>query len=159
MFGKSYDGLIIPAIFKIIIIQLFLFGSALADVDFVPVYHPTLEVSKLSGEIKIDGELDDSGWKNAARADNFAEHSPGDQTKPPVNTEAIITYDESKLYIAMICYDDPAVIRASFCERDRGIGADDNICLLIDTYGDASWAYELNVNPYGIQADAIWSWR
>ncbi|MCP4706372.1 MAG: carbohydrate binding family 9 domain-containing protein, partial [candidate division Zixibacteria bacterium] len=84
-------------------------------------------------------------------------HSPGDQTKPPVNTEAFITYDDNKLYIAMICYDDPSVIRASFCERDRGVGADDNICLLIDTYGDASWAYELNVNPYGIQADAIWS--
>ncbi|MFC1475362.1 DUF5916 domain-containing protein, partial [Candidatus Zixiibacteriota bacterium] len=100
--------------------------------------------------------LKDSGWQSAAKADNFAEHTPGDQTKPPVETEAFITYDDDNLYVAMICYDDPATIRASYCERER-VGADDNICLLIDTYADASWAYELNVNPYGIQADAIWS--
>ncbi|RKX19935.1 MAG: hypothetical protein DRP51_06555 [Candidatus Zixiibacteriota bacterium] len=156
MVGRGVKKNTISAVLYILFIQLFLFGIALAD-DFVPAYYPTLEVSKLSGEIKIDGELNDSGWENAAKADNFAEHSPGDQTKPPVNTEAFITYDENKLYVAMICYDDPSIIRASFCERDRGIGADDNICLLIDTYGDASWAYELNVNPYGIQADAIWS--
>lgn len=156
MFGKLLKESINFIILSILLIPL-LFGFAYANEDFVPVYNPTLEVSKLSGEIKIDGLLDDSGWKNMAKADNFAEHKPGNQTKPPVNTEAFITYDDNKLYVAMICYDDPAVIRASFCERDRGIGADDNICLLIDTYGDASWAYELNVNPYGIQGDAIWS--
>jgi hypothetical protein len=120
------------------------------------VYNPTLEVSRTTESIKIDGELDDIGWQNVARVGNFAEHSPGDQTKPPVETEALITYDNKYLYVAMICYDDPNLVRASFCERER-VGSDDNICLLIDTYGDASWAYELNVNPYGIQADAIWS--
>ncbi|MCP4704669.1 MAG: carbohydrate binding family 9 domain-containing protein [candidate division Zixibacteria bacterium] len=157
MLGNRVQTSINAKIMTLLFTQLLLFGLVHADEDFTPVYNPTMEVSKITGEIKIDGDLDDSGWQSAAKVDNFAEHSPGDQTKPPVNTEAFITYDDNKLYIAMICYDDPSVIRASFCERDRGVGADDNICLLIDTYGDASWAYELNVNPYGIQADAIWS--
>ncbi len=33
----------------------------------------------------------------------------------------------------------------------------DNIGFFFDTYGDASWAYTINVNPFGVQADALWS--
>jgi hypothetical protein len=129
--------------------------SSAAETAYTPVYNPALVVSRAAGPIVIDGTLDDPGWRGAAKADNFAEHQPGDQTQPPVDTEALITYDESHLYVAMICYDDPATVRASFCERDR-VFSDDNICLLIDTYADAAWAYEFNVNPYGIQGDLLW---
>jgi hypothetical protein len=127
-----------------------------AEDQFTPVYNPSLEVKRTAGEIKIDGKLDDDGWKNAAVADNFAEHQPGDQVKPPVDTRAMITYDDKKLYVAYVCYDDPAAIRASYSERDR-IYHDDNVGFFFDTYGDAAWAYTLNINPYGIQADGLWT--
>jgi hypothetical protein len=127
-----------------------------ADEEYQPVYNPTLEVPRCTGPIKIDGHLDDPGWLGAARADNFAEHNPGDQTKPPVDTEAFITYDDEHLYVAFVCYDDPKTIRASFCERE-GVYSDDYIVLCIDTYAEATWAYELCVNPYGIQGDVLWT--
>jgi hypothetical protein len=130
--------------------------AASSDQDWAPTYNPALNARPVEGNVSIDGDLGDSGWRTAAKADNFAEHQPGDQTRPPVNTEALITYDSDKLYVAFICYDDPALVRASLCERDR-IWQDDNICLLIDTYGDAAWAYEFNLNPYGIQGDLLWS--
>jgi hypothetical protein len=120
------------------------------------IFQPQLHIQRAVGEIDVDGVLTDEGWRNAGRAEHFFEHRPGDQTKPPVETVAQITYDDDNLYVAYICYDDPATIRASYCERDR-IFSDDNICLLIDTYGNAVWAYELNVNPYGIQGDLLWS--
>lgn len=123
---------------------------------WTPVFRPELHIQKAPGEIRIDGQLDDPGWKGAGRADNFVEHNPGDQTRPPVETVALITYDQSNLYVAMICYDDPATIRASYCERDR-IFQDDYIVLAIDTYDNAVWAYELSVNPYGVQGDLLWS--
>ena len=129
---------------------------ALADDNFTPEYHPKLHVTKTSNGIELDGDLNDPGWRAAGKADNFAEHWPGDQTKPPVKTEVLVTYNDDNLFVAFICYDDPSTIRASFCDRDH-IFSDDNICLLIDTYGDAAWAYELNVNPYGIQGDLLWS--
>jgi len=128
----------------------------LADDSWVATRHPALQVSRAAGPIKIDGELDDPGWRGAGRAINFAEHTPGDQTQPPVETEAFMTYDDHNVYVAMICHDDPHTVRASFCERDR-IFSDDNICVIIDTYGDAAWAYELSVNPYGIQGDLLYS--
>jgi hypothetical protein len=142
----------------ILFLSIIVASSLSADTGegWVPVYHPVLRAERVQGIISIDGDLGDSGWRLAGKADNFAEHQPGDQTRPPVNTEAFITYDENNLYVAFVCYDDPSVVRASLCERDR-IWADDNIVLAIDTYGDAAWAYELAVNPYGIQGDLLWS--
>ena len=131
-------------------------GPVFAQDDFVPVFNPSLHVTRAAGDIKIDGRLEDPGWVGAAVASNFVEHSPGDQIEPPVDTRAMITYDDHNLYVAVIAYDDPAKVRASWCERDR-MYSDDNIGFFFDTYGDASWAYTLNVNPYGIQADALWT--
>jgi hypothetical protein len=144
-----------------VLLLLLMFGVLLAqplmaDGNFTPIYRPTLNVQRVAGDIKIDGKLDDAGWRDAARADNFAEHQPGDQTKPPVETYALMTYDDNNIYVAFMCYDDPTAVRASFGERER-VGNDDNVCLCLDTYGDAAWAYTFNVNPYGIQADALWS--
>ena len=127
-----------------------------AGETYRPVYNPSLHITKINGDIKIDGELNDRDWLTAGKADNFAEHQPGDQIEPPVKTEAFITYNDENLYVAFICYDDPQSVRASYCDRDA-VGADDNICLLIDTYGEATWAYEFNVTPYGLQGDYLWS--
>ncbi|MGB7061919.1 MAG: carbohydrate binding family 9 domain-containing protein, partial [Candidatus Zixiibacteriota bacterium] len=129
---------------------------ASASTPFEPVFRPTLEIEKSAGAISIDGNLNDPGWKSAARATNFVERSPGDNTQPEVETEAFITYDNDNLYVAFVCYDDPATIRATMCQRDRFNG-DDAVCLLMDTYCDASWAYEFFVNPYGIQKDRLWT--
>jgi hypothetical protein len=131
-------------------------ASESQQTGFTPVYNPKLTTSRAVGPIKIDGRLDDDGWVGAARADNFAEHYPGDQTKPPVETEAYTTYDEKKLYVAFVCHDDPGTIRASVCERDK-IPNDDYVRFCLDTYGDAAWAYIFYVNPYGIQGDAMWA--
>ena len=130
--------------------------AAGADDGFSPVYHPELTVSRAAGPIEIDGKLEDAGWLGAARAHNFAEHNPGDQTKPEVDTEVWITYDDVNLYVAWLCYDDPGEVRASFCERDN-IFSDDYVILCLDTYGEATHAYEIASNPYGIPGDLLYS--
>ncbi len=131
-------------------------AAATASDTFQPVFHPTMEVSNASGAIKIDGNLDDPGWKNAGWSDNFVERSPGDNIKPQVETKVLVTYDRDYLYVAFVAYDDPATIRATMCQRDQFFG-DDCVMVLIDTYGDASWAYEFFVNPYGVQKDLLWT--
>jgi hypothetical protein len=147
----------ITAMYVVVVVAcLCLTQAAMADGTFTPSLHPTLQVSRAAGEIKIDGKLSDPGWRDAAKAANFSEYSPGDQTEPPVETEAYITYDDDNLYVSFVCHDDPGSVRASLCERER-VYEDDNIVLCLDTYGDAAWAYTMNVNPYGIQADALWS--
>ena len=62
--------------------------------NFKPNVKPVLKVNRIQSSIVIDGNLDDSGWVNAAIASNFTETWPGDQVKPPVETEVILTYDD-----------------------------------------------------------------
>jgi hypothetical protein len=125
-----------------------------ADVDpaFTPQSLPTLEVSRAAGAIEVDGELDDAGWQGAARATGWMEYFPTEGARPPVESEAWVTYDDEKLYFAFVAYDDPATLRTSLRDRDQAF-RDDFIGIMLDTYGDAAWAYELYVNPSGVQMD------
>lgn len=113
---------------------------------------PTLTVTKTLGVINIDGQFDDNGWIDAAMADGFVEVQPGENISPIVETEAFVTYNDDHLYIGFKAYDDPKNIRANVSKRDR-MYRDDFVGILLDTYGDANRAYQLMVNPIGIQGD------
>jgi len=64
----------------------------------------------------------------------------------------LVTYDDDNLYLAFIAHDDPSTIRAALRDRDE-MWSDDYFGILLDTYGDASWAVYLFANPYGVQRD------
>ena len=128
------------------------YGQAFSQDAFVYNSKPILQVHRAAGQIKIDGNFEDAGWKGAAIARNFAEHSPGDRIKPPVETEVLVTYDDDNFYLGFLCADDPRTVRASLRDRDE-IFEDDCVGMFLDTYGDASWAYEILVNPLGCQGD------
>jgi len=138
-----------------LVIGMLLFSS-MAWASFTPQYKPTLEIAPTIEKIDIDGDFSDQGWTKASLAGNFVERSPGDMVEPDVRTEVMVTYDDENLYVGFVCYDDPSTIRATMCQRDQ-FHSDDAVCLLVDTYGNAAWAYELFVNPYGVQKDALWS--
>lgn len=132
-------------------------GPAAEDpAGFTPKVNPTLEVSRAPGAIEIDGELDDAGWRGVARATGFSENFPVERGKPPVESEAWMTYDDEYLYIALVAHDDPSAIRTSIRDRDE-MWSDDYFGILLDTYGDASWAYFLFANPDGVQGDSRFS--
>jgi len=128
--------------------------QAPADADgWSPQDHPTLEIRRAPGAIEIDGVLDDAGWVDAARATGFAENYPDIRARPPVESEVLVTYDDRNLYLGFIAYDDPATLRTRISDRDQ-IWSDDYFGILLDTYGDASWAYYLFANPSGVQGDS-----
>ncbi len=125
----------------------------LQTAEFQPNLKPTLAVTRASGLISIDGDLSDAGWKGVARATNFTEVKPRELSRPDVDTEAWITYDDKNLYVAILARDpDPSSIRSSLTDRDA-IFQDDFAGILLDTYGDGSWGYYLLANPKGIQGD------
>ena len=141
----------------VFILTIFLtpvFGRA--DSSFQPNIKPVLSVPRANDPIKIDGKLDALAWQAAARAVNFSEHQPGDNTKPPVNTVALVTYDAEYFYMGFIAYDDPRSIRATLSDRDNA-WQDDDVGIILDTYADGAWAYEIFVNPIGVQGDVRWA--
>lgn len=138
----------------IIPVSLLVSSSIVAENAVTTINTPSMQIKRTSGEIKVDGLLDDLGWKSAAVADNFYETNPGDNIKPPVETKAFVTYDDKNLYVAIVAYADPKKVRASMCQRDQTPG-DDNVGFILDTYGDGDWGYVFYVNRYGIQYDAL----
>jgi len=124
-----------------------------AQEQFAPNTDLDVVVPRTTKRPRIDGFLDDPTWSEAVRLGNFCEISPGDNVEPSCRTEALFAYDSDNFYMAFICYDDsPEQIRATLSDRDE-LFKDDFIGIMLDTFGDKQNAYELFVNPYGVQAD------
>src|ERR1700737_4817979 len=108
------------------LLSLLLIGAAghlLADAPPPPGPTP---VHRAEGAIRIDGDLSDPGWKNAAVIDKFYETSPGDNIPAKVKTIAYLTYDDKAFYIGIRCEDPHAdQIRAPYVDRDAVLGTGD----------------------------------
>ncbi|MBU8920344.1 MAG: carbohydrate binding family 9 domain-containing protein [Bacteroidales bacterium] len=155
----KFSRFMLLTVFSILLSVISFFPSTAIAQDgeeYPPIYHPELTIRRSSGLIEIDGYIEDGGWKGAEKISSFFEHNPGDQTKPEVDTEVMITYDDTHLYVAWICYDDPDEVRAFFRDRDQVFDGD-YVILCIDTYGDGTLAYEIAANPYGIPGDLLFS--
>ena len=126
--------------------------------SFKPNTNINVSVPRInSADIDIDGILNESAWLKAKKFENFSEVEPGDNTKPSVNTEAFVFYDDENIYIGFKNYEpDIKSLRKTFTSRDM-IFSDDWVGFFFDTYNEKKQAYELIVNPYGIQADLMWN--
>lgn len=120
----------------------------------------TFHVARATGEIDIDGVMDETAWEDAVRIPLEYESFPGDNVAPPVETACRITYDPSNLYFGCRAYDpDPPAIRAHLADRDdltRTV-QDDHIVILLDPFNDERRGFQFRVNALGVQMDAIFS--
>jgi len=113
-----------------------------------------------STKIKVDGVLDEEAWSKAEVIKLPYEWLPGDNIPAPVDTDCMLTYDESHLYIGFRCYDpEPKKIRAHLMDRDAtdSLIQDDHINIMIDAFNDERRSFQFRVNPLGVQADANFS--
>jgi hypothetical protein len=128
-----------------------------------PVAPPVIAghtVNRATSTITVDGVLDEAAWQQATSIALDYEWLPGDNAEPPVETVALLTYDDDALYVAFRASDpNPQEIRAHLMDRDQinTFVQDDHVTLLIDTFNDERRAVQLRVNPLGVQADAIFS--
>lgn len=104
----------------------------------------------------IDGQLNDEVWRGAAVFGDFLQVNPGDNVAPSSPTEALIGYDAKNLYIAFRVKQDRDKVRATVARRDN-IFNDDYIGVYLDTFNDQRQAYTIFFNPFGIQADGIFT--
>jgi hypothetical protein len=117
---------------------------------------PRIEITRLDGSIRVDGQLDDSGWSHAAVVTTFYEYWTADNQPPAVATTARLAYDDQALYVAFDALDPrPREIRAPYLDRDA-VGTDqDYVEVLIDSRGDRQAATRFRVNARGIQTDSV----
>jgi len=137
----------------ILLISFFIVSKVYANVSQPIVESYQVPTSTLS--VKIDGELNDTIWKNAKEFSLDIVNSPWDNKKSPVNTTAKIIENGEFIYISFIAQDpNPEKIQAFLGDRDSRWG-DDIVGIKLDTFNSRRLNYEFFVNPFGVQHDSI----
>ncbi|MBI2213985.1 MAG: carbohydrate binding family 9 domain-containing protein [Acidobacteria bacterium] len=119
---------------------------------------PPVDVRRATGEIRVDGELDDAAWKDATRFDSWYETNPGDNLEPRQKNVGWMAYDDTYFYVALEFFDpNIRAIRAPYADRDSVGSPNDYGGIILSTSGDGKTAILFLANPRGIQYDAITS--
>lgn len=114
-------------------------------------------IFRATGEVKIDGILDEEAWDDALVVELNVEIMPGENVEPPVKTECFLIYSSDNLYVGFRAYDpEPEKIRAYLSDRDEMFN-DDNVGIFLDTFNDGNRAFGFFCNPLGVQGDEIMS--
>jgi len=114
------------------------------------------EARPASGDIRVDGRLDEAAWTTAESIPLPWETSPGDNRPAPVDTECHILFDAERLYFGCRALDPaPEAIRAFITDRDD-VDGHDRIVLSLDPFDDARRAFEFTVTALGVQGDATY---
>lgn len=116
---------------------------------------PGYQIQKINTKLIIDGILDEEAWLNSEKYGIEYEFQPSNNKEAAQKTVVRLLYDDEFLYFSFECRDTAiAKIRSNVSDRDR-IFSDDFVGLILDTYGDSQFGYELFVNPHGIQGDIL----
>ena len=107
--------------------------------------------------IRIDGELTEASWENAATLAGFTQYEPIEGIPSTEETEVRVLYSPEAIYFGIRAWDhEPELILARLGERDRAIHGDDWVRIVLDTFDDQRQGYVFYVNPLGIQTDGYW---
>ncbi|MEO6489952.1 MAG: DUF5916 domain-containing protein [Ferruginibacter sp.] len=118
-----------------------------------------LQAQRTTSSFKIDGILDDEGWKNSPIAKDFIEWRPNAGAKEQFEsrTEVYILYDNTSIYIGGYCHERTGdSVSTELAGRDK-VGSNDFVGVIFDTYNDKINGSGFYVTPLGEQFDAKYS--
>lgn len=135
--------------FLVCLLQTFVFQGLAAQLptEIYPVAS--------SHSITIDALLDEEIWQTAPLQVQFLSYTPTRGDSLPFGTDVWLAFDAENIYVAFRCFDtEPDRIKTSVTQRDK-IFADDWVGFSLDAQGNCQSAYDLFVNPNGIQGDIL----
>ena len=104
----------------------------------------------------LDGALDEEAWSRPPLAlGEWLSYNPLPGDRITQKTEVWLGYDDHYLYVAFRCSDpEPDKIKTGIRRRDT-LFNDDWVGLSVDSLGTRQVAYDMFVNPSGMQADIL----
>lgn len=118
------------------------------------VYH----VKKMKSLISIDGELNETDWEVAQKADTFFKVTPIDTGLATQPSTILMTYDDKALYVAQIFYDTiPGERVMESFRRDFSFNNNDNLLIFFDTFRDQTNGFSFGVSASGAKWDGTMS--
>src|ERR1700733_6803304 len=116
-----------------------------------------LKALPITGNIRIDGLLDEPEWAMTAGATDFIQVEPNQGHPSDFVTIVKVLYNQKYLYIGVICKDPKGkkAIMATDFARDFDILRHDLVDLAFDTFNDQRNAVVFATNAYGVQRDLL----
>jgi hypothetical protein len=115
-----------------------------------------INTRETNNNITVDGILDEPAWLTADKVTHFQRVLPTDTGFAIAQTEVRVIYDESNLYIGIVCYDStPGKRPVESLRRDFNFLKNDNFVVFLDTYNDQTNGFAFGVSAAGAQWDGI----
>src|SRR5215213_4896773 len=118
-----------------------------------------LSSKRTTASIEIDGNLEESIWKETTPATGFIEWRPkfGTLEDSATRTEIYLVYDNTSIYVGGYCHERTKdSVSKELVGRDV-IGVNDYVGVIFDTYHDKINGFGFYVTPLGEQFDAKYS--
>lgn len=127
-------------------------GAQAIDPESVP--RPSLNATRATAPIVLDGVLDESDWREAPVASGFIQTIPNTGHPATESTEVRVLYDDETLYIGAMLFDrDPDLLIARRMEQDFLSLDEDIFGFALDTFLDRRNAYYFMINANGAVRD------
>jgi hypothetical protein len=115
-----------------------------------------INITQTDKPIKIDGILDEESWMKAEPTGEFQRVTPTDTGYAKAQTEVMLTYDKSNIYVGIICYDPtPGKRPVESLRRDYNFTKNDNFMLFLDTYNDQTNGFAFGISAAGAQTEGL----
>lgn len=137
---------------------LLLFGVLIGVKVSAQVVQPkTLGAVQISDDVKIDGRLDESFWKEITPARQFIQVEPHQGKISEFPSEIKVGYNKKGLYFGVICFFKKGEnsLRITSLQRDFTITDQDAFAIVIDGFNDKRNAMVFATNTHGAQFDEL----
>jgi len=112
-----------------------------------------IPVSRINGEIKFDGIVDDECWKNVQPL-SMVMHIPTFGNQPSEKSEVMICYDNTYLYIGARLFDSEASkMLISSKKRDESQVQSEQLMMIFDSFNDKENGLGFATTPTGLRSD------
>ena len=116
---------------------------------------PEVRAAHLSGDLKIDGRLDEAAWAAATPVTSFTQLNPDEGKPASERTEVRVLIGSDALYIGARLFDtQPRSIRSVLARRDASVTSD-YFQVFLDSYHDHLTAVRFRITPGGAIQDAL----
>ncbi len=111
---------------------------------------------RTTGEIVLDGVLNDNGWENIPTGSQFTQNFPADSVAPYFPTDFKFSYNDQFIYVAIICHEEHGSKPISqSLRRDFSWFQNDNVGFYIDPFNDKSNGFTFQVTPFNVQREGL----
>ena len=117
---------------------------------------PTLRAGAVPENLRLDGRLDEPGWRLADSIPGLTMTEPVEGGRPVGRTVVRVLAEPDALVIGVVAYDpEPEAIVSFSKQRDPSLNGEDHVILVLDTFLDGRSGYAFAVNPTGARYDAL----